>query len=284
VEKQNQTNQCKACNTELSDPNWTFCSSVCADLWWQLVESRERVKMNHGFVKSEKQTDRPGGLVNCAICSRSFLDHTRLAVCDKCQSKAKPGDPLHDLFGDLLLCHSCLEETKSKQREVISEAREVLTESSKILPFNSSRQYFNAKTASLIEQRKSSESEESFVRDLASELEVLHREIFDHQEAIEKKSQELQAVRENLRAFGDRISDEFRAKIADVDKRYFVRPEKRISPKLPKAKKQTPYDRYVAMTAQQLGITLFEAEKRLKSMEEMVKREVKPEDKPEEGN
>lgn len=233
--------------------------------------------MNHSFVKSEKSlgtNQSSGALVNCSVCSRSFLDHTRLAVCDKCQSKAKPGDPLHDLFGDLLLCHKCLEEAKSKQTEVISEAREVLTESSKILPFNTSRQYFNAKTVSLIEQRKASADDETFVRNLACELEALHREIFDHQEAIEKKSQELQAVRENLRAFGDKISDEFRAKIAEVDKRYFVRPEKRISPKLPKAKKQTPYDRYVAMTAQQLGITLFEAEKRLKSMEEIVKREV----------
>lgn len=249
--------------------------------------------MNHGFVKSEVINQSSSSLANCSKCQRSFLDHTRLAICDKCQSKAKPGDPLHDLFGDLLLCHKCLEEMKSKQKEVIAEATEAITESSKILPFNTSRQYFNAKTASLIEQKKNSASDETFVRDLANELEQLHREIFDHQEAIEKKSQELQAVRENLRAFGDRISDEFRAKIAEVDKRYFVRPEKRIAPKLPKTKKQTPYDRYVAMTAQQLGITLFEAEKRLKSMEELVKREVPsgevsstevPSTKPNEGN
>lgn len=207
--------------------------------------------MTHSFTKSALDPNL------CAQCKRPEIDHTSIATCESCNAITTC-----DYYSKVnaLWCRSCadsyIKHVKEQRTVIVNDTKE------KLAGLRFSGDLFNAQIPAIVHIKNSFRNDESipehermpkFWNEMLFIYETLSKTAFDLEEQQRQVKVAQLAITQEMRTFGDQLSDEISEKFKITDSKY--RPIiKKVKPNIKKAEKKSPFDRMVEALALAQGI------------------------------
>jgi hypothetical protein len=193
--------------------------------------------MKHSFTPSILNSEL------CGTCKRDKIAHTKEAVCEACSNVG----PVELMYGNMLLCESCISKDKEhqspeKQEERVNNYRnsvDAFVQATRSIDdsLRIRTDVFNAKTAAIVEIKNAIYNDPAienkpyaFASECTRRFEILKKVIFDKNQEIIDATNEQKALQVQLNQMANQLRAEEREKLKIADINYKPPVVKSVTP------------------------------------------------------